>query len=141
MRQYLVGDVMTKIRSFFNKLMQGRYGADLLTRDMTWFALGLVLISALTNNRWLNSIGLILLLLSYIRMFSKNINARYKENIKYNKIRRNIISKVKRSFIRIKDLPKYKYLRCPSCNKQLRIPRGKKNIVVTCPACRHKFDA
>lgn len=132
---------MTKIRNFFTKLMQGRYGVDILSRDITWFSLGLVLIASFTRNRLLNNIALILLLISYVRVFSKNINARYKENIKYNKIRRNIINKIKRTFKRIKDLPKYRYLRCKSCNKQLRIPRGKKNIVVTCPSCRSKFDA
>lgn len=132
---------MTKIRNFFTKFMQGRYGVDILSRDITWFSLGLVLFASFTRNRLLNSIALILLLISYVRMFSKNINARYKENVKYNNIRRSIISKTKRTFKRIKDLPKYRYLRCTRCNKQLRIPRGKKNIVVTCPSCHNKFDA
>lgn len=126
-----------KIQQF----MKGRYGPDLLSRDMSFLSLGIIILNLFLRNSILYFIGIALLILSYFRMFSKSYPKRYNENRIYANIRNNFLKKMKRTFNRIKDFPKYKYLKCPNCQKQLRVPRRKKEIVVTCPVCRTKFDA
>ena len=33
----------------------------------------------------------------------------------------------------------YSYFRCPQCGQQLRVPRGRGKISITCPKCGHQF--
>lgn len=132
---------MKKIEEAFRKMMYGRYGVDHLGRDMMWVSLGLLIISSVTHIKIFWYIAILGLLILYWRMFSKQTMKRYEENRKYMNWRTPLMRKLNKFLKRIKDMPKYKYLHCPKCNTQMRVPRGKKNIVVTCPSCRHKFDA
>ena len=135
------GDLMKKLQAMFMKLMEGRYGPDILSRDMSFIALALFVINLFAKNTILYWIAVVILILSYFRIFSKKFPKRYNENRIYANFKKNSSKKFKRLFKRIKDFPKYKYVRCPQCNKQLRLPRGKKDIVVSCPVCHTKFDA
>lgn len=132
---------MNQLKSIFTKFMQGRYGADILARDMLYLALGLMIINLIVRSTILSTIALVILVIGYLRMFSKNHSARYNENRRYTNIRYTITDKISKRFRRVKDSKKYKYLKCPQCSQQLRVPRGKKQIVVTCPKCKSKFDA
>lgn len=132
---------MKKLGEMFRRMLVGRYGVDHLGRDMMWLSIIFVLLYTFTRLRVLWYVGLVVMALMYGRMFSKRISQRYEENRKYMIWREPIARKVVRFLKRIEDLPKYKYLRCPNCKKEMRVPRGKKNIVVTCPSCRNKFDA
>lgn len=132
---------MQKIRDFYIRLMQGRYGVDILNRDLSFLALGVMLAGLLLGNMIVSNIGLLIILYTYFRMFSKKISKRYNENVAYVRIKQKWTRKLKNTLKRIKDFPKYKYFRCPSCNKQLRVPRGKKEVTVRCPQCHHRFDA
>ena len=49
-----------------------------------------------------------------------------------NKTRINIMKKDKKN---------YKYFKCKNCKAQLRVPKGKGKINVTCPKCKTKFSA
>lgn len=73
-------------------------------------------------------------------MFSKKFPKRYNENRIYTNQRYKIEKKVKKYQRRIKDLRNYKYFTCPNCKLKLRVPRGKKEIVITCNRCKTQFD-
>lgn len=40
---------------------------------------------------------------------------------------------------KIESLLEYKIINCIKCTTRLRIPKGKGNIVITCPKCKTKF--
>ncbi len=139
---------MDQLKYKLMNFMRGRYGVDQLSRDSIWLSAGIIVLNYFIKNAILGIIPLVILLVSYMRMFSKNISKRYNENRIYTNNKYKVtkhfnkpIKTIKRSFKRLIDLPKYKYVNCPSCSQTLRLPRGKKEITVTCPKCKSKFDA
>ena len=129
---------MNGFRNWFGRLdagarrfMMGRYGTDKL--NMAILVVGLIasLLSVFVGMPLLN---LVLVLLSYglmgwalFRMLSRNTYKRYRENRKYLMLME-----------RFKDR-EHRYFDCPRCRQQVRVPRGKGKISITCPKCREKF--
>ena len=44
-------------------------------------------------------------------------------------------------FSKLRDIRTHKYFSCPKCKNNLRVPKGKGEIVITCPVCKTRFDA
>ena len=69
------------------RFMAGRYGNDKLNQFMMAVFLGCAVLNLFVRNAYvstvLNSWECLLILLVYIRMFSRNISKRYAENQKY----------------------------------------------------------
>ena len=87
------------MREKLAKLMYGRYGVDQLGRAMLIFALVLCVLSLFVPRRLsgiIYYISLILIILMYIRMFSKNIQKRYQENNKYLSLKASFLRKFQR---------------------------------------------
>lgn len=114
------------------RFMQGRYGVDALTKFMLYVAIGLMVIGLVFRNGIFNSLAMLLLILGYFRMFSKNIQKRYAENMKYYKIRNQITG-----FFKVRKT--HHIYKCPSCKQKIRIPKGKGKIEITCPKCKNHF--
>jgi len=111
--------------------MMGRYGTDKLNMAILGAGLIACLISMFLRVPVLN---LLLTLISYIlmgwaifRTFSRNTYKRYQENRKYLMFLQ-----------RVKDR-QHRYYDCPRCRQQVRVPRGKGKISITCPKCSEKF--
>lgn len=113
------------------RFMMGRYGTDKLNMMLLCVGLVATVVALFINIDWLD---LLLMLLAYglmgiviFRTLSRNTYKRYRENRKYL------------LFIqRIKDR-EHRYYDCPKCRQQVRVPRGKGKIAITCPKCREKF--
>ncbi len=136
------------------KFLQGIYGIDLLS-------LILLLVASLFNlSRYTSFIGLALVIISLLRIFSRNLNKRRAENNSLINFLNKPLSKlglripynsqpidftsfsylyqvIKNKFNEKKN---YKITSCPKCGQKLRLPRKKGKIVVTCKRCLHKFD-
>ena len=79
------------------------------------------------------TIGWLLIVYSYFRMFSKNVAKRRKECSWFD-------SKMKYIKTRAKQSKDYKFFDCPNCGAHLRVPRGVGKITITCKKCGTKFD-
>lgn len=124
----------------FTEFMRGRYGADQLSRFMLGLCLACLLISMFTRVQGLYLLALVILVVCYFRMFSRDYAKRSAENRKYLEMTakiRNYFTKTGRRISQSKDFHIYK---CPSCGQKIRIPRGKGKICITCPKCRHEFE-
>lgn len=121
------------------RFMYGRYGADELSRACL-IAAGLMLIaSVLLKLPILNLIGLVLLIWTEFRMYSKNIAKRRAElqaylNLKYRTQRPFRVMKLNRTE------KEYKHFACPQCGRIVRVPRGHGRITVTCRQCGKSFE-
>ncbi|MBQ7336255.1 MAG: hypothetical protein IJW92_07280 [Clostridia bacterium] len=120
--------------------MQGRYGNDELTYALFITALVLIVLSYIPFLFPLSFIALLLLVWSSYRGFSKNIPKRRRELERYQKI----IGKPK-SFLKLqknkwRDRKTHCYFKCTNCRAVLRVPKGKGEIIVTCPKCANRIE-
>lgn len=128
-----------KMREKFQQFMTGRYGTDQFGRFLLIAAIVCMVISMLFRNSLWNAAAVILIILCYYRMLSRNHSRRYAENMQYLKYSGRVTGffKAKKRYLsQLKDFHIYK---CPSCKQKIRIPRGKGKISITCPKCRTEF--
>lgn len=121
------------------KFMMGRYGADQLNRFLLVFAVILVMLAVVFRLPLLNTLGLAALIYSYFRMFSRNVQRRYQENVKYLALKNRFLGFFKNKIWYLKQMRTYHIYKCPGCGQKIRIPRGKGRIQVSCPKCRNTF--
>ena len=126
------------MRNWFQRLMMGRYGVD----QLTWVLLVLSLILSLCGSIFRVNVLRILcwavLVVCYLRIFSRNIYARQQENQKllqfWWKLKNGHANRPSKE-----ERKKYKVFICPTCKQKLRVPRGKGKISITCPKCATSF--
>ena len=120
--------------------MYGRYGSDqlnlalliaavvisLINGILSWFLGGSFVFSRII---WpvLYVLMWALLVLAIVRMLSRNIYKRQRENQKF----RNL-------WLRLTDRSN-RYFRCPACGQTIRVPRNRGKINIRCPKCGEKF--
>lgn len=121
------------------RFMYGRYGADQLSNFILWTYIALYLVNLVVRTPIIYLVATALMIWSFFRMFSRNIYARNKENLKFLAVKKKFTSFWKLLFDRIKDSPKKVYKRCPSCRAIVRLPRKAGKHSVTCPKCRGHF--
>lgn len=119
--------------------MMGRYGVDQFARFLNFAVIILLVISMLTRQGVLYLVALGLMVFSYYRIFSRNHQRRYAENVKYLQK----TAKLRNSFAVLgrdmKTRRTHHIYRCPNCRQKIRIPRGKGKIAVRCPKCTTEF--
>ena len=126
------------MRDRIRRFMMGRYGNDQLNQFLVVIAVLMLLLNLILHISVFYFIALALILLMYFRMFSKNLNARNAENMKYLDMKDAITG----FFTRGKSGgggSDYHIYRCPDCGQKIRIPRGKGKIRITCPKCGSQF--
>lgn len=121
-----------RVRERMRGFMTGRYGADQLSRVYLGITMACLVISLFTKWQIFYMIGIVLLVYTYFRIFSKNISKRYEENQKFLNWRYQLAVKRNRRKI-------YRYFKCPGCKQKVRIPKGKGKVAITCPKCHMEF--
>ncbi|WP_138159610.1 hypothetical protein [Peptoniphilus catoniae] len=132
------------MKDWFIRVMRGRYGsvygADSLTKFLLVLAVVVSIVSAVGflpgDFRYLSYF---LILILYFRFFSRNLDKRLAENKKFLEITSPFIRFFSRTSRNLKDR-KNKYFKCPNCGQELRAPRKKGKISITCNSCKQKFQ-
>lgn len=139
-------DFMNQKSSFQNrmlKFMQGRYGVDQLSNCLIWVGVVIALFTLFFHSRILVVISWILIVYAYARIFSKQVNKRYKQNqifLDKTYAIRMLYANVKYRMRYGKNgAPSHHIYRCRKCGQKIRIPAGKGKIMVTCPKCHYQF--
>ena len=130
-------------RQKLQQFMVGRYGVDQLNITMTVSALILTLLASISGWEILSALGTVLLVLVFFRSYSRNISARYQENMKFMPYWQKLMGLffcMKHWFQQKKkqwaDRKTHRYFTCPSCHQTLRVPKGKGKIKISCPKCK-----
>lgn len=127
------------MREKFARFMTGRYGVDQLSKTLLFVSLAALLISSFSGIQVLYWIAIVLLVICYIRIFSRNITKRYAENMKYLEMTGKVKSYFKGIKTRFQQRKIYRFYKCPQCKQNIRVPKGKGKICITCPKCRTEF--
>ena len=127
------------IRNAIQRFMYGRYGNDQLNLFLIIVYLCLYLVFALTGFLPLYWVCLVLVVVSLFRLLSHNISARQRENSRFMRLAGPVLQwfRFQRTIHRDKE---HRYFKCPNCGQQLRVPRGKGRITVTCRSCGASFQ-
>ena len=127
------------IRSKLQQLMYGRCGADQLSTFTLWIALILWVVYLFTGWLVFYLLAVVLVALTFLRMFSRHLEKRRAENAKFLSIVRPLRRRFAAWRCRVKDKD-HRYFRCPNCKQQMRVPKGKGRIQVTCRNCGITFE-
>lgn len=124
------------------RFMAGRHGNDQFNNFILIVSLVIMLIASFTGGTVsyiLLGAAVLLLLYSYFRMFSRNVNRRREENGKYMRLRYKLQAALRLRRERWVQRKDYKFFTCPSCRTTLRVPRGHGKIKIVCRKCGSSF--
>lgn len=131
------------MKNWFYKFMQGRNGVNHFSRFLSTLGMILLIISMfLKQNIFGNFIlffGLACVFYSNFIIFSRNKVQRAKENQDYLALRRKFLGFFSKKKNKMKNLKEYKYLKCPNCKTEMKVPRGKGKIKIHCKNCGNDF--
>lgn len=130
---------MIMIRGFFQRLMFGRYGSDQLNYFLLFSYVILYVIAWVGSVGALYYISLLPLFWGIFRLFSRNLPRRQAENEKFLGLFRPVTSwlHLRRTVHNDRDNC---YFKCPGCGQQLRAPKGKGKLRITCRTCGATFE-
>ena len=121
------------------RFMAGRYGNDQLNQFIFIVAIISMLLEIITRQSLFYTLTLVLLILAYVRVFSRNINKRYEENMKFLQKKDAILNKFRKQKYYAAQRRNFHIYTSPQCKQKIRIPKGKGKISITCPKCRTSF--
>ena len=121
-----------KIGDWFRNFMIGRYGSDRLNTYLLVVGVALMLIGSIFGGKsalasWCSLLSYVPLIWCIFRMYSRNIEARRREN-----------AAVQNFLAHLRD-KNHRYYRCPRCRQTVRVPRGRGKISIRCPKCSQRF--
>ena len=127
------------IRNAIQRFMYGRYGNDQLNLCLIGLYLVVYLLSAFTRVYALYWVSLVLMAVALFRLLSRNLTRRREENVRFLQAIAPLVRwfRLRRTIRRDKE---HRYFKCPTCGQQLRVPRGKGKITVTCRGCGASFQ-
>ena len=108
---------MNKLRQKLIEVLQGRNGVDELGRVL--------------RSVTLNFISLIGFIYSIYRTWSRDLRSRQDENMKF-------LHFWNLQKMRFEMRKEYRIFRCKGCGRNIRVPRGKGKLEITCPLCGRK---
>ena len=120
-----------KIRQFF----KGRYGADEFSKFLLVLTLISLILKMIFDNNLFYIIALISIIYANYRILSKNIYKRQAENKAYLSYKNKILGTITWTWLSIFGKAGYRYFKCEQCGQQLKVPKKKGKIRVTCPSC------
>ena len=107
------------------RFMAGRYGNDQLNQFIFIVAIISMVLEIITRQSLFYTLTLLLLILAYVRVFSRNINKRYEENMKFLQKKDAILNKFRKQKYYAAQRRNFHIYTCPQCKQKIRIPKGK----------------
>lgn len=123
----------------FRNFMSGRYGTDQLTLSLLILGMALTFLANAFDWHAVTIFTYVIFFACIYRTMSKNISARQTENIKFLKLYNPAKAWLIGKYNIVKSLKYYKFFKCPYCKQEIRAPRGRGKISVTCQKCKNKF--
>ena len=127
------------MREKLSRIFSGRQGMDEFSKALFWMGRVCMLLSVLTANvlkgvfsLLFNWLGLMLLIFSFVRAFSRRLGQREAENNAYLALRQKQRHNRQAAWERRAQRKDFCFFKCPGCGVMLRVPRGKGKIHIKC---------
>lgn len=130
---------MNGLRQRMMRFMYGRYGNDQLSKLYLGLAIVCLIVNLFTDLAIFYVAGLLLLIYSIYRSFSKDISKMAAQNQKFLNWRYQRIVKYNNTKKHLAQSKEYRFYKCPGCKQKVRVPRGRGKIAITCPKCHAEF--
>jgi len=125
--------------SWMRRMMLGRYGVDQLGYALLGGYLLLYLLSRLFRSSLLSLAAMACAAWMLYRILSRQIDRRRAENDRFLAVVSPMVRRYNVTRCRRRDKD-HCYFRCPNCGQQLRVPKGKGKIQITCRSCGASFE-
>lgn len=141
----LLKKYITMFRADMKEVMSRRCGLDELNNFIMLVAFIYIVTALFTRKLVFLLVGAILVVLCYLRVFSKKLDKRSRENAFYMRYMGGVVKvvqhyklclKMKIKSIRDKE---YAYFVCNTCEQIVRVPKGKNKVNIRCPRCNMTF--
>ena len=125
--------------NFIQRFMYGRYGWDHLNVFLLAACLACCILDTVLRGSVFYYFYMVFFVLAMFRALSRNFARRKAENAKFMTLAGPAIRwvKLRRTIHRDKA---HRYFKCPNCGQQLRVPRGKGKVTITCRNCGVSFE-
>lgn len=141
----LLKKYITMFREDMRDVMSRRCGLDELNNFIMLFGF-IYIVTALFTRKWIFIlIGAVFIVLCYVRVFSKKLDKRKRENDIYMRymggvvrIARILKLSIKMKIKTVRDA-EYAYFVCNTCGQIVRVPKGKNKVSIRCPKCNMTF--
>ena len=133
-----------RFSNWARNFMMGRRGTDQfsLALFLGWFVLS-VLGAIFSRSTTLGAVFRLLAIACAVygiyRSLSRNISARDRENAAFLQFWTKAKGWFRGRSRRIRDRKTHVYIKCSGCGAELRVPKGKGKLIVTCPKCRQEI--
>ncbi len=131
----------------FQRFMYGRYGIDRLYRALLWFYFAAIILALILGRAVdgifytiFSVIGWGIFIFAFLRVFSKKIENRRRENENWLKFEGIFKKRFKLLSNRWKFRKTHVFRTCPGCKSVLRMKKVKGRHIATCPHCGRKFE-
>ena len=133
------------MKDYLNRFMYGRYGNDDLNKTLLLGGVVSSVISFFAFPKLFTILAYTMLFSALYRFFSRKVQDRYQENQSFlswkNRFLSRFTGKRHKTAGRTYDRDHTKKVfRCPGCGQNVRVPKGKGTILITCPKCYTQFQ-
>lgn len=141
----LLRKYITMFREDMRDVMSRRCGLDELNNFIMLIAFIYIVTALFTRKRLFVLMGAAFVVLCYLRVFSKNLDKRRKENDFYMNYMGGVVKLVKywklclKMKIKTMRDKEYAYFVCNTCRQIVRVPKGKNKVNIRCPKCNMTF--
>lgn len=137
---------MQKLLHWVQNIMRQANPVDELSRFLLKAGAVIGIIGILFGSSLILWMGFALVLWMYVRTFSKDRQKNYQQNRKFQSYKNRFMKRfskqsnvVQLKKARMQQRKTHRFYKCPNCKQQVRIPKGRGKVSITCPSCRTKF--
>lgn len=137
---------MKKLLVWLQNIMQQANPIDQLSRFLLQAGAVIGIIGILLRHDLILWLGFGLIIWMYVRTFSRDKAKFYKQNQQYLAQKARVTGffnlnkqKIDKKKKRAEQKKTHRFYNCPECKQQVRIPKGRGKVTITCPSCGTKF--
>lgn len=148
--KYELKEQLQNFSDSIHRWLSTRYGTDDMSKTLVIGGVALSFLARVIRSGLVYWAGAIMVVIGLIRIFSPSASwqKRREEQDQFNKKTAGIRARLDKAAPRLRSQLRFlklaitdkdhKYLKCSSCKRSLRVPRGQGNISVNCPYCKSK---